>query len=146
MEESTAERLRELERLCREKGLPLTIQRRAVLEAVLERSDHPTADQVHEAVQQVLPDVSRTTVYRTLETLVELGLVRRVHQTGTPGRFDGKTYRHHHLVCSRCGKMADIEAPELNELALPEEAHGFRVDDYMVQLIGVCAECRKQGP
>ena len=64
------QRLESFERLCRERGLSLTVQRRAVLEAVLDRGDHPTADQVYDEVKERLPGLSRTTVYRVLETLV----------------------------------------------------------------------------
>ena len=61
----------------RESGLPVTLQRRAVFEAILERVDHPTADQVYEAVQARLPQISRMTVYRILATLVWLGLISK---------------------------------------------------------------------
>lgn len=144
-ERQRTEKLREFEALCRSKGLPLTVQRRAIFDAVLERDDHPTADQVFEVVQERIPGVSRTTVYRVLDTLVELGVVRRVQSTGNAVRFDGKTYRHDHLVCRQCGRMADLETPELNELPLPRgKPLGFQIDDYAVQFIGTCAECRKK--
>ena len=59
------ERLRELEALCRERGIPCTLQRRIVFEAVLDRLDHPSADQVFEAVRDNGPGISRATVHRT---------------------------------------------------------------------------------
>lgn len=143
-ERERIERLRGFEELCRSRGLPLTVQRRTILEAVLESEDHPTADRVYQAVRGRIPDVSRTTVYRVLDTLVELGVIRQVQQTGNAARFDGNTRRHHHLICSRCGRMADLENPELGQLPLPKgNPKGFRVDDYTVQFLGVCAECRK---
>ena len=80
--DAIAARLQEFEEICRQKGLPVTTQRRVILEAILERDDHPTADQVHEAVQDRIPQLSRTTVYRTMDTLLELGVIRRVHLTG----------------------------------------------------------------
>jgi len=142
--DTIAAKLEQLEALCRQRGVPLTIQRRTILEEVAGRDNHPTADMVFEAVQQRLPNVSRTTVYRTLETFVELGLIRRVHQTGTPARFDGRTCRHHHLLCHQCGRMIDLEAAEFDPLPLPKRPHGFRIDDYMIQVVGVCADCQKK--
>lgn len=139
------ERLRKLEQLCRQRGVPLTHQRRAVLEVLLERSDHPTADQIFEAVQDPSPQISRRTVYRVLDTLAELGLIRRVHHPGAAARFDAKTHRHHHLVCIRCSKIVDLESPELDAVALPEgRPHGFDVRDFSVQLMGMCPACRKK--
>ena len=103
------------------------------------------ADRVFEVVQERIPGVSRTTVYRVLDTLVDLGVVRRVQNTGNAIRFDGKTHRHHHLICHQCGRMADLETPELNELPLPKgKPQGFQIDDYTVQFIGTCAECRRK--
>lgn len=67
-----AARLEEFEEICRQKGLPVTMQRRVILEAILQRGDHSTADQIYEAVQDRIPQLSRTTVYRTMETLLEL--------------------------------------------------------------------------
>ena len=144
-EDERTEKLRQFEALCRSKGLPLTVQRRAIFAAVLERDDHPTADGVFEVVQKRIPGVSRTTVYRVLETLVDLGVIRRVQSTGNAIRFDGKTHRHDHLICRQCGRMADLETPELNELPLPKgKPLGFQIDDYTVQFTGICPECRKK--
>lgn len=143
-ERDRTERLRQFEALCRSKGLPLTVQRRTILEIVLERDDHPTADWIYDVAQERIPGVSRTTVYRVLDTLVDLGVARRVLQTGTAARFDGKTHRHHHLICSQCGGIADLDAPNLDRLPVPtENLEGFQVDDYTVQFSGTCADCRK---
>ena len=64
-------------RLCREQGLPLTEQRMTVLEVVLDLDNHPTADQVHEAVARRDPGVSRATVYRALESLARIGVITK---------------------------------------------------------------------
>jgi Fur family peroxide stress response transcriptional regulator len=140
-----AERLRKLEEVCRERGLPLTTQRRTVLEVLLGREDHPTADQIFEAVQEKSPQISRRTVYRVLETLAEWGLIRRVHHPGATARFDAKTHRHHHLVCIRCSRIVDLENPDLDGISLPKgRQHGFDICDFSVQLMGMCPECRKE--
>ena len=72
------DRKAELEQALREQGLSLTSQRRVILEALLKRKDHPTADQVYELVRDRLPGLSRATVYRALETLVQAGAARKV--------------------------------------------------------------------
>jgi Fur family peroxide stress response transcriptional regulator len=139
-----AEKLRELETWCRRMGVPLTVQRRVVLEAVLNRDDHPTTDQIIEVVKRQVPNVSRTTVYRILDMLVDVGVIRRLHHPGPVARFDGKTGRHHHLICKKCHCVIDVENAKLNRLALPDVGEeGFQIDDYSVHFVGTCAACRR---
>ena len=116
----SADKLKRLEEVCRERGLPATTQRRAVLEVLLQRTDHPTADQIFDAVRKRNPQISRRTVYRVLDTLAEFGLIRRVHHPGATARYDAKTHRHHHLVCIQCNKIVDLESPALDQLSLPK--------------------------
>lgn len=138
-----ADQLRAFEEMCRESGFPLTVQRRVILECVLQRHDHPTADQVHEDVRARVPEISRTTVYRTLETLVQLGAIRRAHYLGPASRFDANTGHHHHLVCVRCNAVVDFEDPRLDTLPLPERPGGnFQIMDYSVHYTGLCASCQ----
>ena len=143
------ERLHQLTLRCTERGLPVTQQRRAILETVLRMDNHPTADQVHEAVARELPGVNRTTVYRTLDTLVTLGLLTRLCHPGRVVRFDPRTGLHHHLVCLRCDSVVDFEDTRLDQLPLPDtSSHGFALEDYRVQLRGLCQEClnKEKGP
>ena len=141
---SISAKMEELERLCREQGLPLTVQRRAVLEALMLRHDHPTADQVAEDVALRLPGVSRTTVYRVLDTLVRISIARKVCHPGAAARFEVESHRHHHLVCVECGHMIDLEDSRLDELPFPESGvHGFQLTDYSIQFRGTCAACAR---
>lgn len=133
-----------LERACREAGLPLTLQRRAVFEALAPRRDHPTADDLFAELRPRVPGLSRTTVYRVLETLVRLGLARRACHDGAAARFDPVLDRHHHLVCSACGRIEDLHSPALDAVAVPATTpSGFRVSGYSVYLNGLCARCRR---
>jgi Fur family peroxide stress response transcriptional regulator len=136
------ERLRSFERFCRARRLPVTVQRRAVFEALAARGDHPTADQIYEDVRTKLPEVSRTTVYRVLETFGRLGVAQSVCHPGSSARYDANMERHHHLVCVRCGKMRDLADAALDRIPLPSRRCGFRVLDGSVYLRGVCSECR----
>jgi Fur family peroxide stress response transcriptional regulator len=134
--------LAELEKRCQELGLPVTIQRRAILEVLLSRDDHPTADDVAADLAARIDGISRATVYRTLETLVANKLLVRVCHHGTAARYDIRTDRHHHLVCDVCGEMSDFEAPGLDDLAFPSFARtGFRVRDFSVHVRGLCRKC-----
>lgn len=133
----------EADRRLREAGLARTPQRLAVLMELLRRTDHPTAEQLHEVVSRRLPGLSRATVYRVLEALSKHGLLARIPHADSPGRFDGRVDRHHHLLCERCGSLADLDASALAELAIPSRSalNGFRAADYRSTLRGVCPEC-----
>jgi Fe2+ or Zn2+ uptake regulation protein len=133
-----------LERACsalREHGLPVTVQRRALLEHFVARTDHPSIDMLHADLARTLPGVNRATVYRTLETLVELGLATRLAHQGAQGRYDPCVERHHHLVCDGCGAIEDHASSTLDGLRLPTLASGFRARDYTVQFTGLCGRC-----
>ena len=130
---------------CHERGLPVTVQRRVILETVLDLANHPTADQVCEAVAQHLPGVSRTTVYRTLDTFVRLGVITKVSHPGSAVRYDGRIERHHHLVCQRCDAVIDISDDQLDRIPVPDtSSFGFEVTDCRVQLRGICRRCKQK--
>jgi Fur family peroxide stress response transcriptional regulator len=134
-----------LEAKCRERGLPVTIQRRVIFDALLGRDDHPTIDQIYEDVRDRIPGVSRTTVYRTLETLAALGVAKKTSHVDAVARFDGNVEHHHHLVCVRCAKVVDFDDPALSSVALPDARRtGFDIVDFSVYLEGVCRECKSK--
>jgi Fur family transcriptional regulator, peroxide stress response regulator len=126
----------------RESGLPVTTQRRVVFEAILNRTDHPTAEQLYRAVRGHLPQISRMTVHRVLGTFVSLGLVAKTCHPGSAARFDPKLRQHHHLVCRDCGCIIDVEDPRLNHLPRPKvNPRDFQIEDYHVHFHGRCARC-----
>ncbi|MRR58140.1 MAG: transcriptional repressor [Deltaproteobacteria bacterium] len=134
----------ELEAVFRNQGLALTIQRRAILEALASRKDHPTADQVYEDISSKLKGVSRTTVYRVLETFVSLGIAKKISNPESKARFDADTDRHHHLTCVSCGAVLDLHDPKLNDLQPPPGIESeFEILDYSITFIGRCANCRR---
>jgi len=150
---SPAEEQQRIERFVaahRESGLPVTIQRRAVFDAILDRQDHPTAEQVYRAVRQDRPQISRVTVHRILGTFVSLGLVAKTCHPGSAARFDPKTHQHPHLVCLDCGGIVDVEDPRLNRIAWPKvNPREFTIQDYHVHVRGRCrqeARARQRRP
>ena len=138
-------RLVEFEAECRRHGLAVTVQRRAVFAELAGRRDHPTADQVYDSCRGQVPGLSRTTVYRVLDTLVGAGLARKVQHAGGVVRFDAMTERHHHLVCEGCSRLVDLEDSVVPPLRIPEVAGtGFRITDYSVSFTGLCPACAKK--
>ncbi len=125
----------------RERGLRATPQRLGIARLLEERPGHVTAERVHDDLTQRLPGVSLPTVYATLELLDELGLVRRVPTEGT-FVYDTRTHDHHHLVCKRCGAIADVDARvDRRAVMAAAVASGFAADDAQVVVRGLCAAC-----
>jgi Fe2+ or Zn2+ uptake regulation protein len=142
---ATSPPIQQFEATCRAQGLPVTVQRRRILEALLGRTDHPTPDQVYGTVKDTLPGVSRTTVYRVLEMLTSLGVLTRACSPGAATRVDPHTTRHHHLVCRRCDRLIDVgDAAVAHRIRPPDvRREGFAIEDYSIYFTGLCAACQE---
>ncbi len=134
------QRLQDFVNRCRKEGLKITPQRVAVYEILLSSYNHPTVDEIYEEVKKRYPFVSLATVYRTVETLEQMGLVKKVCYWGSSARYDANTDEHHHLICVKCGAIRDIYMEE--DLSIPDELEGFRTEGYSVNIYGLCPECR----
>lgn len=142
--EPKLKRIEQFEQACRARGLPITTQRKTIFEMILDRTDHPTADQVYDQVRERIHTISRTTVYRILDTLVELGLITKICHHGSAARFDPRIHQHHHLVCLYCEKIIDVDEKRLNNVEWPDvRGQGFEIRDYHIHFRGVCAACRR---
>jgi Fur family ferric uptake transcriptional regulator/Fur family peroxide stress response transcriptional regulator len=133
----------DLHRALRDRGQRATPQRLMIAATVSTLPGHATAEQIHGAVAERMPGVSLPTVYATLELLEELGLVRRLASTTGSAVYDPRTDAHHHLVCRRCGRIADVDGP-LDDGAVMRAARraGFAPDDAQLVVRGLCAACR----
>jgi Fur family ferric uptake transcriptional regulator len=126
----------------RAQGYRLTPQRELVLRAV-ERLGHATPDEVLAAVREESAAVNISTVYRTLELLEELDLVRHAHLTDrAPTYHSAATPPHVHLVCRGCGKVSEVEPQVIEPLTdTLRERYGFSTDIGHLTVFGTCAEC-----
>ena len=141
------ERIARFEARCRERGLPMTAQRRVVMEELLASREHPTAEAIRERAARRVPGISLTTVYRVLDLLGDLGLARKTSSPGGACRYDPRLDRHHHLVCMSCDRITDLEDPALNLLPLPKRRRtGYEIVDYTVQFRGTCSRCLSRRP
>ncbi|MGW1195012.1 Fur family transcriptional regulator [Streptomyces sp. NPDC002536] len=131
-----------LERL-RGRGWRLTAQRRVVAEVLDGDHVHYTADEVHAKAAELLPEISRATVYNTLGELVSLGEVLEVSTDGRAKRYDPNAHHaHQHLVCSRCGTIRDVHPAGDLLAGLPaDERFGFQVSAVEVTYRGICPGC-----
>ncbi|MBN2131308.1 MAG: transcriptional repressor [Sedimentisphaerales bacterium] len=142
---SKVELRRRMDRLtetCREDGLKLTHQRVEVFRELAGTEMHPDAETIYQAVRKRVPAISRDTVYRTLATLEERGLVRKAEILANKGRYDANMDRHHHFVCAKCGLVRDFCCEAMDHLSTPQAVASLgRVHSSHVQLRGLCAAC-----
>lgn len=120
-------------------------QRELVLQTVLEHPVHPTANTVYRLVRRKNPKISLGTVYRNLNILSEIGLLRKISMPVGSDRFDGRLDEHYHMACTRCGQVLDVECEAMEELERRIMEHqGFEVRDRHLLLTGLCRDCREQ--
>ena len=123
-----------------ENGLKVTPQRIAVLEVVLSLENHPDADRVIDYIRINFPHVSIGTVYKTLETFVKKGILKKVKTDNEVMRYDAIPDKHHHLYCAESDRIEDYYDDELIEIIenflSKKKIPNFKVEDVRVQLIG----------
>jgi Fur family peroxide stress response transcriptional regulator len=123
-----------------EKGLKVTPQRVAILEAVITLNNHPTAENIIDFVRRSHPHIATATVYKVLDTMVENDLVNRVKTDKDVMRYDAIMEKHHHLYCSETDRIEDYNDEELNRLIdeyfVGKEIPGFQIKEIQLQIIG----------
>jgi Fur family ferric uptake transcriptional regulator len=140
-DEGTAGEQLALRRTLHERGLRMTPQRQLVLDAV-RGLRHATPEQVCQRVQQTTPTVNITTIYRALDLLEELGLVRHTHLGHGAPVYSAEAHEHLHLVCHRCGRVIEQPTGLLARLTDDlRERCGFRLDATHLALSGTCGQC-----
>lgn len=123
-----------------EKGLKITPQRIAILEAITELHTHPTAESIIDYIRKTHPNIASATVYKVLDTLVTNGLIKKVKTDRDIMRYDAITENHHHLYCAETDRIEDYFNAELNELIgnyfERKKIPGFDIEDIKLQIIG----------
>jgi Fur family ferric uptake transcriptional regulator len=124
-------------------GYKLTAPRRAVLQ-VLEAGEHLGPAEVLERGRAIYPTLSRATVYRTLELLTELGVIRPIYLGDAGPCFTSAEGGHQHLVCSDCGAVIEFDECGVSELeqTLAEQL-GFEIQSHLLEFYGRCRTCRE---
>ncbi len=141
----SAARLQRLRARAAEAGLRMTAQRDVLLRLLSRTRTHPTADELFRQVRRQLPSVSHATIYRNLQELVDAGLIATLDRAGGPVQYDANPDDHHHFVCTRCGRVADIYLRDV-EYAIDRRRSGpapARIDRAELQLHGLCAACAR---
>jgi|SRR6185369_5242002 Fe2+ or Zn2+ uptake regulation protein len=125
-------------------NLGLTKQREVVLQVIRDAREHLTANEVFSAAKDMLPSISFATVYNSLRYLKDAGHIAEIQFGNGASRFDRMTHRHDHAICTKCGKLVDIEMEHPEELLKKAAKYSkFKPESLEFTLRGVCPECVK---
>ena len=131
--------------LSRRAGLPVTHQRQVIYDALIAMPGHPSPEEVYAKVRKRIPSISLATVYKNLNRFLKVGLLQEMSVHHGSLRVEVNDHPHHHLVCSSCKRIEDIEPEQIGPLhvrgRLPK---GFAVQRFSVDVIGLCARCRSK--
>ena len=138
--------------LLREKGLNVTSQRLMVLNILSAHGDeHLTVEEIYDLAKEESPEIGLATIYRTVQVLLELHVIEKVTFDDGFVRYElngeetGSGHRHHHAICTQCGKVYSLETDLLDTLEKQVfESLGFEVTDHEVKLYGLCSACRRK--
>jgi Fur family peroxide stress response transcriptional regulator len=123
-----------------EKGLRITPQRIAILEAIIKLNNHPTAENIIDYIRKNHPNIATATVYKVLEVLVDKGLIKKVKTEKDVMRYDAFLEKHHHLYSSDSDRIEDYMDDDLNETLSryfeKKKIPGFKIEDVKLQIIG----------
>jgi len=136
--------LDDFRRCCKEQGLAFTFQRQVIYEAVVDSREHPTPELIYEQVRQRIPSISLGTIYKNVKTFLDAGVLKEVTLHHGSLRLESNMTPHHHLVCSSCKAIFDIEASAVEPVQLPktELPAGFSIKQCRVEFVGVCKSCQ----
>lgn len=141
---SIEEKIENLKVACHENGLRVTPQRVEIYKTVAVSCEHPDAETVYAAIKKKMPNISFDTVYRTLASLEELGVIFRVDNLLPKARFDADKTPHYHFICTKCNEVYDIFLGD-NCSEISQAAREFgRVKDVNIQIRGICKNCLNQ--
>ncbi|MBC8415467.1 MAG: transcriptional repressor [Candidatus Cloacimonetes bacterium] len=125
--------------LLKEHGIPPSLQRIKILEYLHNFKTHPTADMIYQALVDEMPTLSKTTVYNTLKTFTEKGILVALSLFESEVRYEYNTEPHIHFKCFKCGKIYDIS--KTFECFKNEEIEGHKVLEHHINLKGICKSC-----
>ena len=129
--------------LCAEHGIAVTQQRQVLYETMQGMHGHPSPEEVYASVKQRIPSISLATVYKNIHLFVQSGVFRELSMHHGTLRVEMNKEPHHHLVCSVCKRVMDVEQDELG-MGSPrlQLANGFLVERVSVDVIGTCPDCQ----
>jgi Fur family transcriptional regulator, ferric uptake regulator len=132
----------------KQKGYKLTPQRRAIVDIIIQNAgSHLTTEELYDLVKTECPEIGLATVYRTVQLLEELGVVSKLDLNDGCYRYElvreDENHQHHHLICSQCGNVIEVQGDLLEVLEHEiESKYDFKIKNHSVKFYGICSECK----
>lgn len=137
--------MEKLKNILKENGIKPTYQRLKILDFFRKNIKvHPTVEMIYTELASEIPTISMTTVYNTLSTFIEKGLVCGLTITGTEVRYDFNTESHHHFLCKECGQIKDVDFACSMAAKKGEFIDGHRIEEIHRYFKGTCRDCLQQ--
>jgi Fur family ferric uptake transcriptional regulator len=132
--------------LLKSEGKRLTAKRALVYQVIQESESHLPAEEIYLRAKALNPNISLSTVYRTLNILKDLGLVRELHLDEEHHHYElVEGSAHYHMICSQCGKIEEFKSELVDKLAEElEKKYGFETKSIHIDFVGLCADCRNK--
>jgi len=126
-------------------GHRITPQRLCVLHALTNSTTHPSAEEIYNQVHKTCPTTSLATIYKTLQTLKDMGEVIELEFSDGSNRYDGmRAQTHPHVVCTQCNKITDIDLTGLDDInQLAGDQSGYQIDHRRIEFYGLCGDCQE---
>ncbi len=129
--------------LCEQAGLAVTHQRQVIYDVLCSIDGHPSPEEVYDRVKQRISSISLATVYKNLHLFIDSGIFAQVSFHHGSMRMETNHSAHHHLLCTRCKTIHDVDPALLGLVDTPRELPGgFRVERLAVDVLGICVECQ----
>ncbi|MCY6959432.1 Fur family transcriptional regulator [Clostridium brassicae] len=132
------------------KGYKLTPQRRAIVNIIIDnKGKHLTAEELYDLVKVECPEIGLATVYRTIQLLEEINVICKLNLDDGCNRYElvneDEIHQHHHLICTRCGNVIEVEGDLLDSIERKvEKEYEFKIENHSVKFYGVCSKCLKK--
>lgn len=150
MPKLTQKEIEKLKNNLKEKGYKLTPQRRSIIDIIIDNEgNHLTTEELYDFVRKECPEIGLATVYRTVQLLEELGVICKLDLNDGCNRYElvheEENHKHHHLICTSCGKVIEVEWDLLEVLEHDiQTKYDFLIKDHSVRFFGLCSECQKK--
>lgn len=133
--------MKNAKKVLEEKNISPSLQRVIILKYLQEHKNHPTVDELYNALRDDIPTLSKTTVYNTLRLFSDSGIVHQLSIPGNEAHYDFEGEFHAHFICEKCGGIYDIDMGNISMLTNEYDGHSVRNMEVIYR--GICKECRK---
>lgn len=134
----------EVTKILKENGYKVTPQRLAVFNILKNTKEHPCVDSIYTKLQPMYPTMSLATVYKSLEVFKNIGLIQELNVGEGSFRYDYNTNQHPHIICTKCGRVDDIDDEMLFDLSdIVESKTGYKLTKQQLYFYGYCPKCKE---